>query len=480
MKKCVLMLFVMILLVPFALAEDCDYIWAYQGDVAFFEKDGKIGLIDNQNHILHDAEFDAVKYFDQNGFAEIVVDGRIGRIDKYGAVVVSPVECEYMGYLELHVGSTEVRDEVWMYKDKKNKFGFFSLDGKPISEPQWDRTYSFVNGFAYIEKDNQWNMIDMNGTLLLDIWWDEINIGTNGRASLNNSTKKISINTHGEIYAEYEIDPDGNWKQVTYNGIPCSPYEGIQSIGEKYDIYKQNGLWGLLGSDGSIITEALWDRVSSNAPEGLIWVEKDSLGGWINAEGEYVLQPEWVSISYVGNDRWLGKNHHGTVYIINDHADKVCLLDDNYRSIYSHNDGIIQYATEDGFWGFIDCDGNVLSRINEEDVYEQIFGSYAEGWIQVELNNQCNGYMYVDGSVLSSMDWEVTSIFHNGFAAVRVDGKWGYINTDGNFIVEPVWSDCGDYRLVGGQLIAPVKMSGDDEKYSFINEYGETICGVKQ
>jgi len=32
-----------------------DYIWAYQGNVAFFEEDGKIGLLDDAGRVLHAA-----------------------------------------------------------------------------------------------------------------------------------------------------------------------------------------------------------------------------------------------------------------------------------------------------------------------------------------------------------------------------------------------------------------------------------------
>ena len=37
--------------------QEFDYLWAYQGNVAYFEKDGKIGLVHKDGHIFYEAFF---------------------------------------------------------------------------------------------------------------------------------------------------------------------------------------------------------------------------------------------------------------------------------------------------------------------------------------------------------------------------------------------------------------------------------------
>lgn len=40
-------------MIAVSIGEEIDYQWAYQGNVAFFEKNEKIGLINKEGYILH-------------------------------------------------------------------------------------------------------------------------------------------------------------------------------------------------------------------------------------------------------------------------------------------------------------------------------------------------------------------------------------------------------------------------------------------
>ena len=60
-----------------------DYIWAYQGQVAFFESNGKIGLIHKDGRILADAIYEKVYPF-HNGFVRVKQNGLWGVIDLSG------------------------------------------------------------------------------------------------------------------------------------------------------------------------------------------------------------------------------------------------------------------------------------------------------------------------------------------------------------------------------------------------------------
>ena len=36
--------------------------------------------------------------------------------------------------------------------------------------------------------------------------------------------------------------------------------------------------------------------------------------------------------------------------------------------------------------------------------------------------------------------------FHEGFSRVKLDGKWGFIKTDGTWLVEPKFDYAGDFK----------------------------------
>ena len=140
MKKhiCMIISFVILCaMITVSLSEEISYQWAYQGEVAFFEENEKIGLIDRNGNILHCADLDSVKPFDNNGLSEITKNGKIGMINTYGKVVIEPIFCSYMGYITVENGFTELHDETVAYQNMQQQWGFYSLEGDLISEAQW-------------------------------------------------------------------------------------------------------------------------------------------------------------------------------------------------------------------------------------------------------------------------------------------------------------------------------------------------------
>lgn len=481
MKKVVSLLAILVIswtMTTVSLSEGISYQWAYQGNVALFEKNGKIGLIDKEGHILLPEAFDSVAPFDSNGLAKVTIDGKIGIINTSGKIVIEPMVCNYMGYTVVENGFTELHNEAVMYQNMQRQWGFYSLEGDLISKAQWDDTYGFVNGFAYVKKNNLWNMLDKQGKLILDNWWDSIDIGPEGAATLWSSEKGISINFQGKIYATYKIDADGNWYQLTYNAQSIAPYEQIYDLQQQQYAYRLNDLCGVINSNDNIVTEPIWDDISTFAPNDLLCVYKDSLLGWIDRKGNYILDLQWKTIYQVKENRWLGQLENGENWIFDDQGYMLCMIGNNLTYAIPHDDGYIEYATNDGYWGFYDSNGNLLSKVTENEVKQISFADYSEGWIQVELNNQLLALMHVDGTILSSKKWTSISPFYNGYAIVRIEGKEGFVDESGNLIHPAIWKDCGAYSLVNGQLIAQVTSYSDEER-SYIDVDGKTICGAK-
>ncbi len=70
-------------------------------------------------------------------------------------------------------------------------------------------------------------------------------------------------------------------------------------------------------------------------------------------------------------------------------------------------------------------------------------------------------------------NFEAAGVFHKGSAPVRVDGKWGLIDTQGKWVLAPTFTEIGMYSAEG---LLPVKM---DDKYGFINYLGTPITEFK-
>ena len=476
---CMIISFVILCaMITVSLSEEISYQWAYQGEVALFEENEKIGLIDRNGNILHCADLDSVKPFDNNGLSEITKNGKIGMINTYGKVVIEPIFCSYMGYITVENGFTELHDETVAYQNMQQQWGFYSLEGDLISEAQWDDTYGFVNDIAYVKKNGLWNMLDKNGKLILDDWWDSIEIGRDGVATLWNSEKGISVNSQGQICETYKIDSDGNWNQITYDFQSVNPYEQIYDLKNQQCAYRINNLCGVMNSNREIVTEPVWNDISTFAPNDLLCVYKDGLLGWIDRNGNYVLELQWKTIYHVKDNRWLGQLKNGEKWILDDQGNMLNMIGDNLVYAIPHEDGYIEYATNDGYWGFFDSEGNILSKVVEDEIKQISLADYSEGWIQVELNEQSLALMYVDGTILYSENWTYISPFYNGYAIIGIDGYEGFVDTSGNLIHPAIWKECSAYSFMNGQLIARVTSYSNEEE-SYINESGQTICGTK-
>ena len=62
------------------------------------------------------------------------------------------------------------------------------------------------------------------------------------------------------------------------------------------------------------------------------------------------------------------------------------------------------------------------------------------------------GYLDMQGTTVIAPDWEDGTNFSDGWAAVQRDGKWGYIDPNGQVVMQPVYAHAyaprGDYLIV--------------------------------
>ena len=66
--------------------------------------------------------------------------------------------------------------------------------------------------------------------------------------------------------------------------------------------------------------------------------------------------------------------------------------------------------------------------------------------------------------------FEGLSYFKNGYAAAKLDGKWGFIDITGEFVVKPIFDDIDQFDFNG--LPAKVVI---DEKTGLIDKFGNYI-----
>lgn len=149
----------------------------------------------------------------------------------------------------------------------------------------------------------------------------------------------------------------------------------------------------------------------------------------------------------------------------------------SYRFAYLKTDG--KYASEFIYRDAEDFENNI-ARVKENTLTYLInnkfekkcnelteIGKFNEG-LAVIINNGKFGYINTNGEIAIPAQFDYASMFYNGFAEVEITGKSCFINTQGEKQFEPKFEEIRPY----GEGFAGFKQLG---KYGFINAKGDLM-----
>jgi len=94
-----------------------------------------------------------------------------------------------------------------------------------------------------------------------------------------------------------------------------------------------------------------------------------------------------------------------------------------------------------------------------------IYRGFSEGFAAVQVG-QKYGYINKTGAFAIPAQFDDVNGFRYGLSGVKVGGKWGYIDTTGKLVIAPQFDDIGSFSDVG---LARVKVGG---KWGFIDRTG--------
>lgn len=126
-------------------------------------------------------------------------------------------------------------------------------------------------------------------------------------------------------------------------------------------------------------------------------------------------------------------------------------------------------VAKDGKWSIVDNKGEaVIDKAYEDVVSDEKNVVYRNERLFV---SDGTGYDMIDssGNVISKQKYEAAHLFTDTtYAAVKVDGKWGFIDKEGNMVIEAEYEDARSF--MNGK--AAVKVNG---KWGFIDDTGEMV-----
>lgn len=129
-------------------------------------------------------------------------------------------------------------------------------------------------------------------------------------------------------------------------------------------------------------------------------------------------------------------------------------------------DAVALFPVErDGRWGFMDASGALVIPAEYDAARE-----FSEGLVGArEWRNGRHVWDYLrpDGRVAFTVEaWEAYPV-HDGLARVNADGRWGFVDTTGAFVVNPFMNDARDFS----EDLARVKTTG--WRWGFMDPSGQ-------
>ena len=424
----------------------------FENTVLKYKRDDRYGLITLEGKEITDAIYDEISSVTyKEGMLLVKQDGKYGVININGKVVIKP---EYDNitvdnYYDVNTGYQRTGFIVCSIKDEGYRYGYVDYRGKKIL----DTIYTEVERVTDLEdekdvyivayKDGQAGLLK-NKKLILDYEYEDIIyyayndvfiVQRNGKQGITDRKGKIKIDTKytnisfGGIYVN-AVDENNETKILDLNGNELS--DGyIAKIptkdGEHYIVYDEEGLYKIIDNNGNVVVDRSYTNIEEIGDNYYI-VANNRNNGIIDLTGKSLVELRYNSIVELDNTELLQANISATstVSLINKNMQVVVTMDnasidveDGYIRLYSE--------TEDKYFDYA---GNELST---KDVFPN-------NKMYAKEENGKWGFVDQNGNTKVENEYDmVTELNEYGFAGIKKDGKWGVIDEDGQVVQEPIY-----------------------------------------
>ncbi len=490
-------------------------------------ENNKMGVIDNKGNVIIEPNYNTIQIPNPTKDVFICInDDETKVVNEKGEE--SFKNFEEVSAIQLKELATEIPFEKSVLKYKENeKYGLVNFEGKKITEAIYENIENlpYKEGELLVENNGKYGVINMLGKVVIPVEYKEIKVDEYYE---NNSAYRYS----GYIVGT-ETDNGTMYKYINYNNKQQSKdeYQDIQRVVDyenkdeyylifkkdnkygviknenivinneydniEYDSFnqlftvKKDGKYGVLKSNGETLISCLYDEIdiegiyiySLKGEEQIIFdttgakienpkyksvynVEDTNYKITINNENKYgvvdennneIIKNEYYYIGYLGNNYFVVSGQNGKNGIMNNEGKVV--LEVKYDTIEKLEKSDIIEATELNTNTIILFNKEIkqIANISNSTLYE------GENFVKLYSNNE-QKYFDSEGN-----EKENKEILNNKLFADVKNGKWGFIDSNGNVIVDYIYDNVTEFNSYG---FAGIKKDG---KWGSINDEGKVI-----
>ena len=393
-------------------------------------KQKKWGLIDETGALVVPCQYDDAGPAVSDGLLAVKQDGKWGFIDVTGAVVVPLVYKDVHPLFDEHLTAVENDDKLWGFIDSTGAVtaepafsavvtpfseglaGVVTKDGKAYARPDgstafhadYDRIYAFEDGLAeYLEGETAYAR---GGSPI------SIGIGIGIGWGRHHHHHPWGVGIGWPMWGPWWYD---DW------------YDGPSRVVE----VKR----GYMDRMGRLIAPADLARVYPAMREGIL-VFNRSRFGLIDRTGQYVIHAEYRALTPVPEEGYLlARNEEKDWGVLSFTGET--LVPFTWDGLEPLGGGFLA-AKKDGTWALVRKDGAALT----EPVYKEIRRS-GSGLFPARRSGT---WVYLDETGREALTFpdkvQDALPFAHGYAAVKIGGKWGFIDPAGAFTAAPAYDDC--------------------------------------
>jgi hypothetical protein len=305
-----------------------------------------------------------------------------------------------------------VKKDYWIVQ-LNEKWGVIDVYGNSISDFKYDEILDFEGFFAKVRINYKWGFIDKTGHEIGEIKYHQVYSFVDKRA-------RVMVDS----FLDWENDDEE------------------EDIPDLLDIE----YWGFIDENGVEIT--LNFDYAEDFACGYAVVGKKT--------GESLIYPN-------DKDRILEVYYYKYYGYINLSGEEITKI--NYTSATSFHNGVARTYL-DGIWNFIDREFNVIATFSDNAEIEEI----DTNTLFITQKEKC-GLIDEFGRKITELKYELIDKFSEGFAVVKLLGRYGFINKVGKEITDLKFEDADEFI----DSVAKVKLSG---KYGLLDFSGTEILPI--
>ena len=397
--------------------EEIDTLQYKEGEFVI-KKDNKYGVMNMNGYVIINPEYDNIKadayYSIDTGYKNdgYIVSNTTNEGYRYGYIDNEGNKILDANYNDLYRLNYE--GEIYLICAENGRYGLFNKDKNIIPNEYQTITYIEGDDICLVQKGKKYGIITLEGSMILQVRYNQIDInGDYIYTTDENSEKKV-------------YDKKGNEVQVNANTTISTIKENpdykiyIETVNEatSYSIYQGENK----------ITNGNYNYIGYLSNNYYIASRQNEKLGVIDQNENVKLEMKYDTIRKIDGTNLVEADiqNTNTIEIYNNNLEKIAEM--NNATLTVKNNYIKLSSSEET--KYFDLDGN-------EKQNTEIF---PENTIFAKSQNGKWGFVDKNGQVIIDYQYdEVTEQNEYGFAGIKKDGKWGIVDKNGKIIVEPIY-----------------------------------------